>query len=306
MLTKCGYKAGKMHQNVMFALLLFKQPQLWRCCVATDRFLYTVHEPLECQDSAGLLNKCSRWSKCILHHAIACNRYFMSTGHLFFVSSTDKDVHLRNHLQKLLCVSPFLFHLDPISECENNRKHAKLMAKRPNSRLGFEAVLFEVTDLRPTLWREPLTGSSKIFKNKVFESLQKWLDRVSQIFLTVSIRRSVLDCDILRCHDVQMRPVSCRDCGACSACNAPGPSAEPSAPGSEGRPNDPGSCWGSCAASDVSKASLTFLRHLTWTQHGCQWLGSVGDLPMLLHNSVPFEASLSVVWIAWELWSVSM
>ena len=185
-------------------------------------------------------------------------------------------------------------------------KHAKLMAKRPNSRLGFEAVLFEVTDLRPTLWREPLTGSSKIFKNKVFESLQKWLDRVSQIFLTVSIRRSVLDCDILRCHDVQMRPVSCRDCGACSACNAPGPSAEPSAPGSEGRPNDPGSCWGSCAASDVSKASLTFLRHLTWTQHSCQWLGSVGDLPMLLHNSVPFEASLSVVWIAWELWSVSM
>lgn len=255
-----------------------------------------THKPLECQDSAGLLNKCSRCSKCILHHAIACNRYFMSTGHLFFVSSTDKDVHLRNHLQKLLCVSPFLFHLDPISECENMRswwqkgQRAALGLKLYSSKSLTYDQPFDGNQWQD-LQKPSRTRSLKVFRNGSTECPKSfWQFRSTDQFWIA------IYCDVTMSKCVQ-----CRVATVVLATLATRLALLRSLQLQAARADQTIQ-----AAVEAVVQHLTFLRHLTWTQHSCQWLGSVGDLSMLLHNSVPFEASLSVVWIAWELWSVSM
>ena len=248
-----------------------------------------THEPLECLHSTGLLNKCTMFQT-VYSVSLIMQSLFISTVHLFFVSSTDKDVHLGNHLQKLLCLSEFLHFFtrfcqsDPISD-NNMRSWGQ---KRQTAALGLKPYSSKSLTYDQTLWQEPLTRSSK--KSSRTRSLKVFRNGSTECPKSFWQFRSAPDpfciamSQCLAASSVVSRPWCLR---SSSTCNAPGPSAEPSAPGSEGPTKRSRqllrqlcSIWGK--ASEASE-------HNSW-----EWPGSVGDLSMLLHKSLPFQASLII------------
>ena len=128
------------------------------------------HKPLEwleCLDPTRLLNKLSWCLSCLLHHAIAIS-WAQGT---FSLSARPTKTYISAIICKSSCVSPFRMFCFLIPSMRNMQSWGQNFENRQNSRLGFEAVLFEVTNLRPTR-QEPLTGSSnssrrslKVFRN---------------------------------------------------------------------------------------------------------------------------------------------